>query len=688
MIRHYRHVFSSVLLAAAVLAAAGCSSQSAAIKPIVVTPTPIYQAVAKRDFGTESAALDAVAAQIHDATPTQYPPIEAQLLWVIENPTATMPGKQFACQQLKIVGSHECIGPVSVLLTDEKLSHSARNVLLGMKDPAVDKALRNALAKTEGKTRIGIINTIGDRSEQSVIPTLAALVKSDDATASAALNAIGKIGGTQAAYALDRVKVPDSLTEAWASAYLRCAGSLTTTWHADLATKMYQKLFNGSYPSAIRAGAMTALAQIEKEKLVPEIVKLLTSDDSVMQRAAGDAAVHAPGNATTRALAKALAEADPAGKMALLVALSARGDAAGVAEQINALAAETNPDADVRQAAIVALSTLGDASSVSVLANAFKTPGPISTAAKATLIELDGPHVGDAIVMQAQTGAPEVRQAVFNVLVERHQTDVLPAARVAAKDADPAVRRAAFKTLGALGEPKDFTMLLPMLLADPDSAEQDAIADAMSNIARHSDRGPLADPVVKALPTASADAKIRLLAVLSVLGGDNALKAVRDSLATAEGPVRRSVVRVLSNWVDAAPMPDLLVIAKDDKDSGNRILALQGYIRMAGLLPDDKKKLDAYGQANTLATRTDEKRLVIAGLSDVGSVEALAMVEPYFANNDLRHEAYTAYEKIAELLAKHGNTASAAKAALARVAAGAPDRGLRERAAKAAAKIK
>src|SRR5260221_11329498 len=200
----------------------------------------------------------AIEKEIQDTRPEQYPKIEARLIAVVESPEATMPAKQFRCQMLRTVGSAKCVPAVSKLLVDEQLSHIARFVLLGMREPAVDAALRTALGQTKGKLRVGIINTIGDRADRASVKTVAALLKNEDeATVRSALNAIGKIGGVQAADALDRAKQPGALQEAWSHAYLRCAASVPEAGQSSRAEKMYQSLFEGGSPLPVRAAALS-----------------------------------------------------------------------------------------------------------------------------------------------------------------------------------------------------------------------------------------------------------------------------------------------------------------------------------------------------------------------------------------------------------------------------------------------
>ncbi|MGE5611987.1 MAG: HEAT repeat domain-containing protein [Bacillota bacterium] len=642
-----------------------------------------YQAIVKREFGMNGPELAAIEKEIHDARPEGYPAIEAKLLTVLHSPDATAPAKQFVCQMLRTVGSAQCVPAVSRLLIDEKLSHIARNVFQGMHDPAVDTALRAALGQTQGNVRIGLINTLGDRGDAQALEALSALVGADEATARVALNAMGRIGGAAAADMLEKAKVADSLKDAWANADLRCAQSLISTDPAR-SERMLQGLVDGDYPRPVRAAAFVAVAALQKERAVPLVVKTLRSEDNLMWQAAATAIVQIPGNAATRAFVQELGALPSDRKPALLVALAARGDADGATEAVNKLA--TDEDPAVREAAINALARLGNAASVPLLAAGFKEGGRAAADATRVLTDLLAPGVNEALVKEAEAGAAVIREGVLNVLAHRGQADALPVVRKATTDSDASVRRAAIKTLGVLGTQEDVGKLVAALLATQDNADRGVLATAISSISlRQTDKATRAQPVVQAMNKADAKAKVSLLGILATLGGDQALRVIKASLAD-DTEVHKTAVRALSEWKDAAPMGDLLTIAREDKDTANQILALRGYIRMAGIEGSQADaKLAAYRQAMELATRPDEKRLVLAGLGDVPHTDALKTVEPCLDDATLRREAFAAYVKIAEAIA--GSEPSVAKEALKTVQEKAPDPRMRARAKSALEKV-
>ena len=74
---------------------------------------------------------------------------------------ATLASKQFVCQQLRIMGTEESVPILAEMLTKPATSDMARFALEPRGSKSVRKVLAEALAKAKGKTKIGIINSLG-----------------------------------------------------------------------------------------------------------------------------------------------------------------------------------------------------------------------------------------------------------------------------------------------------------------------------------------------------------------------------------------------------------------------------------------------------------------------------------------------------------------------------------------------
>jgi HEAT repeat protein len=649
------------------------------------TPADPYAAVTKRDFGTAIDEMTAIEKEIEAAPASQYPAFEDKLIAILNSPEATKPGKQFACQMLRIVGSQKCVPAVAALLSDEQLSHMARYVLLPMHNVEADTALRVALTQTTGAVRIGIINTLGDRHDKGALNAIAALAGAgDDLTGRAALNAIGKIGGVPAGTALEKIKPPTALADAWALAYLHTAENMIATGDRTHPGKMLRRLLTPETPIAVRAAALNAYALDQKERSVPLIVQNLSSPDGIMRRAALSAVISVPGHRATGDLAKQLKSVPNDVKPDLITALASRGDAAGVTDTVNKLTADADPA--IRKAAILSLGKLGNSSSVALLALIVKDPDSRRDALKA-LAELSGPGVVPAMVQSAASGDPDVRAALLTVLAQRGQAEALPAFRTALADADPKVRRAAVGGLSALGTLEDMKPLSDHIATAADDGERDELGSAMAAIGlRSTDETARSASALQALSGASPATKIALLAVLSSLGGDRALQAVQASLAES-GDVHNAALRGLAEWPSSAPMSVLKAAAKDEAEKSNRITALRGYIKMiGGSAQQPAEKVQSYKEAIAMSERPDEKRQALAGLAETGAIESLSVIQPYLDDPDVKNEAYLAYERLGEALSSR--QPDAAREALQRVIDNAPDGRLKNRARAALARIR
>jgi HEAT repeat protein len=122
--------------------------------------------------------------------------------------------------------------------------------------------MRDALGKTKGRVKIGVINSLGVRRDAESVSALIALLGDSDAQiAGAAAAALGKIGNAQAAGALKnfQAKAPEALKLVAADAYLACAEQLLAAGKKAEATAIYMALAKPDQPKHVRTAAMRGL---------------------------------------------------------------------------------------------------------------------------------------------------------------------------------------------------------------------------------------------------------------------------------------------------------------------------------------------------------------------------------------------------------------------------------------------
>ena len=639
-----------------------------------------YDDLTTYDWTGSRAPLAAIENETRDAaTPQARQAIEAKLLKVLAAPNATRGGKQFACRMLRRCGSTASVPTLAKLLGNAEMSHMARFALQHLPGPEATAALLDALGKLDGKLKIGMVTSLGERGDPKAVPALAKLVASTDAQmARAAVHALGRVATPEAADALADAKVADPLRTEWADASMRCADHLLADGKPAPAASVYRTMLADANPKMIRIAALRGVAMADKGRAIPNLLTLMRGDDADLAKAATRFAIEVPGNDATKALAAALVSMPPKGQTMVIDALTARADSAA-APQVLALV--KGQDEGVRIAAIRALATLGDAACVEPLARLAASGGATGQAAADSLTRLKGEGVADAMGKLLDSPDAPVRAGVLGVLANRADRSMAPVMLKAARDKDEAVRKAAIKGLtGAAGE-KELPELVALLLAAETTSEQSALERAVAATARRVDGADARTaPIVAALPRAKAKIQSRLIAVLSRLGGQKALEAVRAQLDAKDPDVATAAVRALHDWPDDAPAPDLLSIIKTAKVPAHKVLAFRGYIRMANMAAErpSAETNAMYKQALALATTPAEKKSVLAGLANARSVEALKLVQPLIADPALRAEAEMATVQIASNARDTGPTE--ARAALKNIVASTKNDAIRKKA--------
>ena len=615
-------------------------------------------------FGASRAALAAIEEEIRKSTDTKA--IETELLKALNSSKATFECKQFVCRMLRRIGTGASVDSLAKLLTDEKLSNMARFALQGMAGDTVDKVLRDALGKTSGAVRVGMIGTIGARGDKKAVAAMGKLASDKDAeTARAAIAALGKIGGAEAAKALASAAVAEKLQNVADDAMLSCAESLLPDVDAKLAASIYKKLFDEKKSSAIRIAALGGIARSDKSAAAAIIASLLGGKDLTMQRLAAKLINEVPGTDATKTFAGKLPTLPADVQVIVITALATRGDK-GAGAAVTKAASSDN--ADVRTAALEALGSLGDASNVDVLTKALTAGGAAGNAAAGSLTRLRGAGVGKAIVKALGSDDKNARASLLKILAARREKDATAAVlKAAGSDKESDVRRAAIKALGTLGEQADVSKMVSLLVSNTNSSEQAGLAAAILQVSeRSSDAGARSAPVISALGKADDKAKAVLLVVLSRLAGDKAYAAVKAQLASGSDDVKKAAVRAMAAWPDATPAGALLGVAKSDSDKARQIMAMRGYIRVVTIggegKPDAavcKTRSGLLADGLKVATGTPEKTQILAALASFPCSDGLIVAKGCVGDKALAKEAKLAISKIKWALAHATAKASA-----------------------------
>ncbi len=578
---------------------------------------------------------------------------EPKLIAVIQNPDASQKDKVDACRQLAIIGTKNAVAPLAALLGDEQLSHMARYALEPIPDPSVDAALRDALGKVKGKPLAGVITSLGVRRDPEAVQPLLEILMQGEAgpyALSAALRALGQIGTIDAAEALKASldhAPPEGMPDVYEGLF-RCAERFAAEGNNGAAIEIYDLLRGRDASHQVRAGALRGAILARGNDGLALLREHLRSNDYVLFSAACQTSLEMPGEQVTKALTDALNQLPADNQILVIWTLGKRADASALPALFTlAKKGEKN----VRLEAVKALPQIGDASAVPVLVELIgDADSQISLAAQEGLASLPGRQADDAIIAMLDGRQTDQRLTALDLMGRRRMTKSIPSLLKAAGDADAKVRPAAIRKIGELGGPDELPSLLDVLMRQKDSQDLEAAERALSAVCVKTDNPQSrAGKLIALLASAAPGQKAVLLRVLSIVGGSDALKAVRAAVNDGDMQVRDAAFRALCSWKTADAAPDLLAMAKTAPEASRKTAALRGYIN---LIRDEnlsaEQKLAMCKQAAELIIRNEDKRLLLGAMGTVPSAEALAMAMTYVDDPATRDEACFAATAISE----------------------------------------
>jgi HEAT repeat protein len=571
-----------------------------------------------------AAACEAIASRLANAKP-------AARMWMLRG--------------LERIGRGESVQPVAVLLAepDELVRDAARRALQNNPAPEADQALLKALeAADKPAWRASLLNAIGwhGAADPAIARVLLKdLASGDESVSLAAALAVARTGDKGVIEALADVMDKGSpLAQATAAtACLQLGNRLCAKDDQAGALAAYRKLFAGK--GQVKCAGLIGLARAGGAAELNTILEAMGDADPRLRGAAVEAVAFVPSKEAIPALAAKLKDAAKDLKIAILRGLAALDDKSAAPPLVEALA---DTDEEVKVTALRGLGSVGDGSAVLPLAKAAAAGGNPGNVARESLDRLTAGDVVDALLACLKDADAKVRSEAARSLGVRRSEAAVPGLLKMAEDADPAVRNEAFKALAGVAGP-DQLPTLAGLVAKTNDASDAAVSAVLAAALRTKDVEKRVDPVVAECAKAAGPARLALLTVLGRLGGPKALEVLRAALKDPDEEVKKGAVRALGEWPDTTAGDDLLALAKGAPNEVLQVLALRGYIRLAGLAKDrPAEALKMYQAALENAKRADERRLVLSGLAEVKDVAALNMVEPLMDDAALKEEACAA----------------------------------------------
>lgn len=556
---------------------------------------------------------------------------------------ATFAGKSIICRELGIMGSEASVPVLSKMLTDPDMSETALLALEKIPGKVADEALRAALQQSAGHTKLALINSLAVRKDVHAVQQIGELTSDpDDAVAGAAIDALGSMGSPECAVLLEDLfqKAEGDLKWRIAESWLQCA---------DLSKHTYIQVFESDPPLSLKNTALQGMFVSSDEDPVSFIARFLKNEDPAFHRQIIGLIYMIP---APESLGRIFTEVPSLPELSRLFLLSTLADVGDLSVRPEIKKAIYDEDPFVRIAAIKALPGVGLPSDASLLAGiAAEKRGSEREMARLSLNILAAEHTNDSIMAAIESTEGNKKAELIRCTGERNITEAIALLFTSASSQDPTVRAESIRALGKIAPPEALPQLIELLVNAPSRRErmeaERAVLSLTQKIPDGSDRS---GEIIEVLSAGADQATtISLITLLGQISDPKDLPILLEYLASEDDDIQLATIKALSGWPDASPLPELMNIVQSTEDQRKHTLALRASVEVviSDLDKTSQEKLKDIMAAWEATANSDEKKIVISGLSRISSIEALDMALKLWSVEDIRNETEVAVLTIA-----------------------------------------
>lgn len=414
------------------------------------------------------------------------------------------------------------------------------------------------------------------------------------------------------------------------------------------AQTLYQGLLKANSPPHVMDASLRGLAQIPGTKIMDILMDFLEGSDPRLQQVAARAIETVEGPEVIGAVASLIGKGNSKRRITLLGVLENQDH---VESQRIVLPLLGDESEEVRIKAIEVLAEVGNEKGLAGLMKRLSTGTTgEKDAAVETLGRLKGQGISATLTSSLSSMGSLDKVLVLEILAQRGESIDLNPLFVPLQHLDRKVRKAAWKTLGILGQDKDLTQMAKELLRMTHSSDKKAAVRALfATAGRSDDTENAALKIITVMKKGSGPRMALLIQTLGKIGGSRAALAVEKMLANPNPELSKEALRAMSNWPDSTFRQRLKDITGKETDEGHKIIAFRGYLRAVDLWDGSpEEKLREYQSADNLAKRPEEKKLILAGLSKLPLPGAMDFAFEMMKRPGLESEGASAVISISE----------------------------------------
>ncbi|HEV7350790.1 DUF1080 domain-containing protein [Telluribacter sp.] len=289
-----------------------------------------------------------------------------------------------------------------------------------------------------------------------------------------------------------------------------------------------------------------------------------------------------------------------------------------------------------RTAALKVLTDMQGPAGISTLVKALDSDNAAYRAAALKYARANTGAASTALWLKAMKKAkPAVQAEIITMLGQTGAKEALPAITKALGSKDGAVKLAAIKAAGTLGQDGVLNELMPVLKKG-NAAEVKAVKNALLTMKGTS----VVDRVATALPAMPAPAQAALIDVLAARAADTKMDVVLKQLATADTEVKKSALAALKYMAAQKDLPTLFSLL-DGASQPQEIKELQDAVIAAvkGAGAQEQQTDLLLKQMNS--TAPDRKNRYYQVLASVGGNKAMQTVVSAYNSGDAAAQGAT-----------------------------------------------
>lgn len=557
--------------------------------------------------------------------------------------------KSFFIRRLKFCGKDECVAPLSELLNDGKVSGPAVAVLTSIGTKKAASAMLTALDGAAGTTQTELIKALGILKYKPAVPALTTLTASQGETKKQALNALSKIGDTQAATTFTNAakavgyKPDESKTML---SFLQYVNRLAENGDKKTAKKLCTDVLKNCKSQEqmiFRSSVIRTLRTYWDNETISLLLKEIKNPDKAYRAAVLNVASEGMTRTEAEKWIAAMKKAPAETKVQIISAIAKRNEPAVLSECI--LPSLNDASLEVRIEAINAFALNQKGKAVPVLLKQLEKTsqkeelGAIKTALLQTCTTEDCPQLAEEL--NQSKGQKAV--LILEVMAARRATGYFSKALNLCFSEDKELKAAAFRGLKTMVAPENLGELITLLKKISEKTEIEETQQAVITLLQTGKAEQ--NLVLQQMNTSGM--KVKLLPVLPFLNNPEAFSIVTTTIGNGNGEEKQAAYGALLNWKNTDAIPYLYSVIEDGRFATSREKTFNTYLQQVSEsdFPDDQKLL-LVRKLLPVCQSDQEKLQLIQSARTIKTFLSLVFVSDFLDDEELSTAAALAAMKI------------------------------------------